>query len=440
MTCSALFTSCTTPERSRATVAERLSVMRSSAWSARARSSAMWARISACAFSQVHCLHATSYGTPLSRLRGSARRPAMSGLRVGDLCVSDPMGSRPRTASAAAPVGALHQRNGDRVSPDHAPAPADAVARDSKRCGGAGAVRRRRVAVASQRIERHGHTEDDRRQRARRHAVSLRVHEGPASVSRRINAERIVLFGWGRAILLQLAHPLIAAGVHDHSGFRATPWAAATRLYHTVHAMLALTFGIEADYQRALEGIRAIHRRVNGVLPATAGRYAAGTRYSAEDPDLVLWVHATLLESVPLAYERLVAPITLQERDTYCAEAAPMAIALCAREADVPRTWNDTQRYLDRVRASHTLVVSDQARSLARSVLHPPGGWALGPAPLVNRIVTVGLLPPDLREQYGLQWTARHQRAFDAIVPILRGARHITPDVAALWPEARRSD
>jgi uncharacterized protein (DUF2236 family) len=67
------------------------------------------------------------------------------------------------------------------------------------------------------------------------------------SISHRINAERIVLLGWGRAILLQLAHPLIAAGVHDHSGFRSTTWAAVTRLYHTVHAMLALTFGSEAE-------------------------------------------------------------------------------------------------------------------------------------------------------------------------------------------------
>ncbi|HKE88132.1 MAG TPA: oxygenase MpaB family protein [Vicinamibacterales bacterium] len=260
------------------------------------------------------------------------------------------------------------------------------------------------------------------------------------SPARRINAERIVLFGWGRAILLQLAHPLIAAGVHDHSGFRATPWAAVTRLYHTVHAMLALTFGAPPAYEQALEGIRAIHRRVNGVLPEQAGPFDAGTRYSAEDPDLVLWVHATLLESLPLTYELLVGPLTDQERDAYCEEAATVAIALCARDGDVPRTWEATRRYMDRMRASGVIAVSSQAHALAHSVLYPPAGWLFGPAASINRIVTAGLLPADLREQYGLRWTQRSQRAFDAIVPMMRTTRRVLPASLALWPEARRSD
>jgi len=258
-------------------------------------------------------------------------------------------------------------------------------------------------------------------------------------VSRRINAERIVLFGWGRAILLQLAHPLIAAGVHDHSGFRATPWAAVSRLYHTVHAMLALTFGTPTEHGQALEGIRAIHRRVNGVLPEHSGPFRAGTRYSAEDPDLVLWVHLTLLESIPLTYELLVGPLSTSDRDAYCAEAAGVALALCAREAEVPRTWHDAQRAIERVRQSGVLTVSAQARTIARSVLYPPGGWTLFPATFLNRAVTVGLLPADLRSQYGLAWTARQERAFNAIVPLLRTTRRVLPDLMTVWPEARRS-
>jgi uncharacterized protein (DUF2236 family) len=157
-------------------------------------------------------------------------------------------------------------------------------------------------------------------------------------VSLRINAERIVLLAWTRAILLQVAHPMIAAGVFEHSGFRASPWAAAGRLHHTVKAMLALVFGSDAARNQALAGIRAIHRRVNGRLAESVGPFPAGTPYSAEDPALVLWVHATLLESVPLVHELLVAPLTAAEHDAYGAEAAPVAIALGARDADVPRT------------------------------------------------------------------------------------------------------
>src|SRR4029434_5063630 len=111
-------------------------------------------------------------------------------------------------------------------------------------------------------------------------------------------------------------------------GFRGTPWAAASRLYHTVHAMLSLTFGDEVSREGTPAAIRAIHRRVNGLLPAATGPFPSGTPYSAEDPALVLWVHATLIESVVLVYEQLVAPLTAAERDEYCAEAFPIAVAL----------------------------------------------------------------------------------------------------------------
>jgi uncharacterized protein (DUF2236 family) len=258
------------------------------------------------------------------------------------------------------------------------------------------------------------------------------------SLSWRVNAERIVLLGWGRAILLQLAHPLVAAGVFDHSGFRATPWAAATRLYHTVHAMLSLTFGDEVTRERTLDVIRGIHRRVHGVLPEPVGAFPAGTPYSAEDPALVLWVHATVVESVILAYERLVGPLSTTERDRYCNEAFPIAVALAARIDEVPRTWEEMGRYIEGVRRSGTLVVGPRARELAGTVLHPSGGWAVGPATWANRVVTIGLLPPFIREQYGLTWTPRHQRTFDRLVPALRATRRRLPNAFALWPEARR--
>ncbi len=160
--------------------------------------------------------------------------------------------------------------------------------------------------------------------------------------------------------------------------------------------MLALTFGSDAERERALDGIRQIHRRVHGQLTTATRRLAAGTPYSAEDPDLVLWVHATLLESVPMAYERFVGPLTIAERDTYCAEAAPIAVALMARSDEVPRTWAEARAYLDRMYGSGTLEVTEQARALARAVLSPPAAtaWIAGPATWTNRIVTLGMLPP----------------------------------------------
>jgi uncharacterized protein (DUF2236 family) len=258
------------------------------------------------------------------------------------------------------------------------------------------------------------------------------------SITWRVNAERIVLLGWARAILLQLAHPLVAAGVFDHSGFRGTPYAAASRLYHTVHAMLSLTFGDEGARQKTLDAIRAIHRRVNGVLLESTGCYRSGTRYSAEDPDLVLWVHATLIESVVLVYERLVAPLTTAERDEYCAEAFPIAVALAARENEVPRTWADLRAYLECMYTSNGITVGTQGRELARAVLSPSGGWLVAPATWINRMITIGLLPSVVREHYAMTWTARQERTVARLVATLRLTRRVLPDAIALWPDARR--
>ena len=259
------------------------------------------------------------------------------------------------------------------------------------------------------------------------------------SVTRRVNAHRVVLIGWARAILMQLAHPLVAAGVYDHSTFRTSPLAAATRLQQTVRAMLALTFGNDADQQRAIEGIRAIHRRVRGRLAEAAGRFPKDTPYSAEDPDLVLWVHATLVESFPLAYERFVRPLSEGDRDRYCVEAVPVALALGARAAEVPDTWARAREYLAVMYASGAIVVTPQARELSNAVLAPALARLVAPVAWGHRLLTTGLLPGHLRHQYGLPWTPARQRLFEALLPTIRAATAMVPGQLALWPEARRS-
>jgi uncharacterized protein (DUF2236 family) len=257
-------------------------------------------------------------------------------------------------------------------------------------------------------------------------------------MTRIVNAERLVLLGWSRAVLLQFAHPLVAAGVYDHSRFRATPWAAARRLDQTIRAMLALTFGTEPERQRVLEGVLGIHRRVHGHLPFAVGVFAAGTKYSAEDPALVLWVHATLLESLPMFYELLVAPLDAADHDAYCAEAASVAVALGAAPSDVPRTRAALVAYMDRVYRSGQLAVGEHARALAARVLSPPFGPLGAPAAAVNHLLTVAMLPTNIRSQYGFEWTSRDERALELAVPALRALRKVLPRVAATWRAARR--
>ncbi len=258
-----------------------------------------------------------------------------------------------------------------------------------------------------------------------------------APVSWRLNAERLALLGWARAMLLQFAHPLVAQGVADHSTFRAGGLSGARRLHHTVRAMLSLSFGAPPEREAALSGIKAIHRRVNGSLPRAVGPFRAGTRYSAEDPELVLWVHLTLLDSIPLVYELFIEPISETDRDAFCREAAWLAQALGVPDGMAPLSWAELRDALSRSHTSGHIVVGPTARELAAAVLHPPLGRLVAPATSFNRLLTIGLLPPEIRDQYGFPWDARRERALRMAIGLVRRARRAMPDRLALWPEAR---
>ena len=258
-----------------------------------------------------------------------------------------------------------------------------------------------------------------------------------SDTSRRINAERLVLIGWTRAILLQLAHPLIAAGVSDHSTFRGSTVASLSRLHHTVSAMLAITFGDEGERARALDAIGAIHRRVHGTLPAACGRFPAGTPYSAEDPALLLWVHATLIDSILRVYDCFVAPLSEAERDRYCADSADVAVALGARANEVPRDWRKLQAYVDREYEASSIAVSGQARTLAAALLSPVSNRAAVPLTALTALLAAGLLPPQVRRGYGFPWNPRRQRAFNLTVRVLRLTRRALPRAITWWRQAR---
>ena len=259
-----------------------------------------------------------------------------------------------------------------------------------------------------------------------------------AAVSRRINAERLMLVGWLRALLLQIAHPLIAAGVAEHSSFRGSTKATFSRLHQTVAAMLAIAFGSPQQRDEALDGIRAIHRRVNGRLAEACGVLPAGTRYSAEDPNLLLWVHATLIESVVLTYEQLVAPLSAADRDLYCADSANVAVELGAHADTVPRSWTALQAYLDSMYASGEIAVGPQARTLAAVLVSPvrsPLARCLV-QPLMS-VLAAGQLPAIVRVQYGLAWNPSRAQWFARLMTLLRLLRRAAPRSVAHWKVAR---
>lgn len=258
------------------------------------------------------------------------------------------------------------------------------------------------------------------------------VRAGRGSVTWKINREMIVVAGWGRAILLQLAHPAVAAGVHDHSAFCGSLRAGIGRLQATVGAMAAITFGDREQMIAAAARINAVHDHVRGHVPG------ANAIYSAHAPELQRWVHATLLESLPLAYQRLVGPLTVDERDRYCAEAAIMEPLLGMPAGWLPSNSLQLDAYLREMLTGGSLVVTDASRALARAVLYPPHWYAAWPAFRAMQVLTIGSLPPSIRHAYGFEWDARDERALARWTTVLRKSRRLLPPLTRGWPTAPR--
>jgi uncharacterized protein (DUF2236 family) len=223
----------------------------------------------------------------------------------------------------------------------------------------------------------------------------------PDGVARRIARELALMLGGGRALLLQVAHPLVAAGVAAHSDYAENPW---KRLEGTMNAVWAIVFGTRAQADRAARRVRAMHSQVRGRTAEDMGPFPAGTAYSARDPELLLWVHATLVDTALLVHGKWVRPLTEREQSGYYEEMKTAARLFGTPDAVMPPTIADFRSYMDGMLESPELCATPTARDIARTVMHPPLPLALRPAMEAANLVTAGLMPPRLRRDYGLSW------------------------------------
>jgi uncharacterized protein (DUF2236 family) len=259
--------------------------------------------------------------------------------------------------------------------------------------------------------------------RATTHAQRLRSRDGyfaPESVIRRLGNTPVVPFlGGGPAVLLQVAHPLVAAGVFDHSEIRRDLW---RRLVQTLRALYLIAFGTKEEAERAAELVQAVHAHVHGATRTQLGRFPPGTPYSASDPELMLWVHATLVQASLAAYERFVHPLSREDQQRYYQEMALVARLFGTPASVIPRSLADFRDYFAAQITGETIAVTAPAKEVAAVILE-----ARLPAPLrvfvpAHRLSTAGLLPPRLRDQYGLRWSTFHELA----LPLAAGSMRIT--------------
>ena len=275
---------------------------------------------------------------------------------------------------------------------------------------------------------------------------------GPDSEAWRLNREAMLLLGAGpRALLLQLAHPLVAAGVDEHSDFRADPW---RRLQGTLGSYLTIVYGTATAARAEIRRLNGLHRSI------------AGAGYTARDPDLSLWVHATLVDTTIAAYNAWLEPMPREQRARYYAETLPIGRAFGVPADLLPPEFDAFEAYVaSMLGPDGPIRVSPVARGLADAVLHPPLGpvlpalavvparfyaWTLWPS--------IALLPASVRADYGFRWGPLERavsrwlvagwRAWRPLLPVsfrqmpqaLAADRRLTGDVSARSSEiARRS-
>jgi uncharacterized protein (DUF2236 family) len=217
----------------------------------------------------------------------------------------------------------------------------------------------------------------------------------------RVSRELCLLLGGGRALLMQVAHPLVAAGVSRHSNYRQNPW---QRLERTMSSVWTAVYGTRAEADRAGARVRSLHARVHGRIEQRMGPFPAGTVYSAASPDLLMWVHATLVDTALTVYEGWVRPLPEAERSAYYEDMKVLAQLFGTPAAAIPPTLDDFRAYMRDRLAGDEICVTPAAHEVMESVLRPPLPAPLRPAWRAVGLVTADLLPPRLREEYGLRW------------------------------------
>jgi uncharacterized protein (DUF2236 family) len=243
---------------------------------------------------------------------------------------------------------------------------------------------------------------------------------GPDSLAWRLLRERVLLAAGPAALLLQVAHPLVAAGVAAHSDFRTDPL---RRLQGTLDAFLTVAFGDTAQVADAARHVGERHRRVHGTLPVSTGAIPAGTPYRAGDPDLGLWVWATLVWTSVEVADGFVGTLPAPEREAYYQEMTRVAQVFRVPDALLPDTYPGLEHYVSE-KVRHVLTVGPTAALLADQILKPDPPILPLPARPVPALLAAGVLPARLRRAYGLPWRHRERVAFRAA----RGAcRHAVP-------------
>lgn len=229
---------------------------------------------------------------------------------------------------------------------------------------------------------------------------------GAESASWRINRESALFLGAGRAALLQLAHPWVAAALDQHSSLMEKP---IERFHNTFRVVFTMIFGTAEQAFRAARGLYQMHTRITGTLPAPVAGYVEGSRYEALQVPALVWVYATLVESAVSAYECVLPPLSAEELGRYYAESKVLAGLFGIPQYGLPQDWTAFKAYIEEMCGSKALGVSERSRYMAQRIMTGAGSWVH--IPRWYRALTAEWLPERFRAEFGLEFGPKERRS-----------------------------
>lgn len=261
-------------------------------------------------------------------------------------------------------------------------------------------------------------------------------HFAPDSAIWQINRERVLQLTGARVLLMQIAHPLIAEAVYQHSYVFQKPL---LRLHRTLRLTLDMVFGTKEEVAKAVAEIEAAHRPAKGRLNEGIGKHESGAVYNARNPRQGLWVFSTLVEGSVSGYETLVAPLSTEQKDEFLDSSAQIAEWMQIPRSMIPTSYNDLLAYIDEAIRSEEVIVGDSARKIAPFITvqsNPILKWATYPLIRFN----IALLPAPIREQFGYSLAGWEFALAEKGASLSRLLQPISPSILRHAPEYRRAN
>ena len=256
---------------------------------------------------------------------------------------------------------------------------------------------------------------------------------GPRSVTWKIAREPLLVLGGAATLLMQVAHPLVAQGAVDHSNYATDPL---RRLEETAKWVSIVTFGTRGQADWIIDHVLKRHSIVQGSLDeeSASAYWPAGTPYSANQPDLVRWVHATLVHGTLKTYTTLSGNLSRAEQDKVVREWNVIGVAMGMDEADSFTSVCDLEAYIAAQITSGAVAPCAASLKIARTILQAPVPVAQRLWPTITFLST-GLLPSELRKGYGLAWGAPQQALYKSLPSSYKRSREV---LRATMPGAMR--